>query len=168
MPRLTLCLLAVGIVAGCVGGSDTVPDSSSAAEEGPAEAAVDTLYQRLVAAAEAGDADRYAALYDVRGAILVPNLPAATGRAAVRDWARDFFAQWKVEIDTFSMLDRRIGRDMGFARYRAVGRYLPAGGGAATAFDQKYVDVFVKDSAGAWRFAVHMVSTNRKGPTIWE
>ncbi len=138
----------------------------SAASE--ATAAIDSLYDELVAAVAAGSAEGYAAAYDQDGAVLPPNVPAVLGRAAIETWATQFFATWEVAIDSLSFEDRRIGNTVGFARYRMIGRGVPKTGGPEIELDQKYVDTFVKDSTGSWRLATHMVNTNSKGPSMWD
>jgi ketosteroid isomerase-like protein len=146
--------------------------SSAASQTAPTAAAdsagVADLYKKLLTVGPAGDADAYAALFVDGGAVLLPNEPAPDGPGEMQAWARRFFGAWKVQIDTFTMVDQRVGSTVGFSRYRVVGKYLPKAGGQPVPFDQKYVDTFVKESTGDWRFAVHMVNSNTKGKSIFD
>jgi ketosteroid isomerase-like protein len=131
-------------------------------------ASVDSLYAHLVRAAESGDAPAYAASFAPAGAVLLPNRPAIAGRPALTAWAAEFFATWEVRIDTLAFEDRETGPAVGFARYRARGRYVPRAGGPTVAFDQKYIDTFVRDSTGTWLLAAHMVNSNVKARSVWD
>lgn len=131
-------------------------------------AGVDSLYARLVRAAESGDAPAYAASFTPTGAVLLPRRPAVTGAPALTAWAAEFFATWQVRIDTLVFEDRRVGPWVGFARYWARGQYVPRAGGTTVAFDQKYMDTFVRDTAGTWLLAAHMVNSNTTAQSIWE
>ncbi len=129
--------------------------------------AIRTLYDQLGTVAVGGDAEGYAALYDDRGVLMPPNAPAVGGRNAIREWARDFFRRWALEVSGLSIERQEATGTTGFCRYRAVGRYVPKAGGEPVPFDQKYLDALVRDPGGAWKIAAHMWSSNIQGPSIW-
>ncbi len=129
-------------------------------------AVLDTLYDELVAAATAGDAERYASLFVERGALMLPGAPVVAGRAAVRDWVDRFLKEYDLQVATFTVDDPAIGDTVAFCRWTATGTYRRRNG-ESFEFDQKYLDTFVKDSDGTWRFAIHMWSPNTKDMGVW-
>lgn len=129
-------------------------------------ARVDALLQRLAAAAQAGDAAAYAALFLPDGAFMPPDQPAVVGRAAIEEWLRAAMSQYEVTIDDFAVEDRRVGATVAYMRYRTALRFIPRDGGAPVPADQKYVETYVKEADGEWRIAVHMYSSNDAGRGI--
>lgn len=123
-------------------------------------AGVDALLQQLAAAAQAGDAASYAALFLPDGAFMPPNQPAVVGRAAIEQWLRTAMSLYEVKIDDFAVEDRRVGATVAYMRYRTRIRFVPRDGGAPVPADQKYVETYVKGADGDWSIAVHMYSSN--------
>jgi uncharacterized protein (TIGR02246 family) len=129
-------------------------------------AVLDTLYDELTAAATAGDSERYASLFLETGTLMPPGAPVVAGRTAVRDWVDRFLKEHDLQVATFTVDDRAIGDTVAFCRWTATGTYRRRNG-ESFQFDQKYIDTFVKDSDGMWRFAIHMWSPNTKDMGVW-
>ena len=129
-------------------------------------AVLDTLYDELTAALTAGDSERYASFFVETGALMPPGAPVVAGRTAVRDWVDRFSKEYDFKVATFTVDDRAIGDTVAFCRWTATGTYRLRNG-ESFQFDQKYLDTFVKDSDGTWRFAIHMWSPNTKDMGVW-
>ena len=96
----------------------------------------------------------------------VVGIPVVAGRAAVRDWVDRFLKDCEIQMATFTIDDRAIGDTVAFCRWTATGAYQRRNG-ESYPFDQKYLDTFVKDSDGTWRFAIHMWSPNTNDLGVW-
>ncbi len=130
-------------------------------------AVLDSLYADLTEAATACDSARYASLFVETGALMPPGAPIVAGRTAVRDWVDGFWKEYDRQVaTTLTVDDRAIGDTVAFCRWTATGTYRRRNG-ESFQFDQKYLDTFVKDSDGTWRFAIHMWSQNTKDMGVW-
>ena len=125
-----------------------------------------SVYDSLVAAALAHDADAYAGHFTDRGVIMVPHSPAVVGRAAVKRWIGALFEAWTLEIAEVSFEDVTIGDRVAFVRFAASGRYV-ADDGREVPFQHKYLDALVKEG-GRWLFAAHTASTIDETESLWK
>ena len=133
----------------------------------PVQQAVEAAYQNWIKAAVTGDADEYAEFFCEEGVLMPPNAPPMHGRKAIREWAAQFFSSYKLNVSTYSMEQQIIFDAVAVSRYVASGTYLPVSGGAGIPFDQKYIDILVKEVDGVWRMNAHMWSSNCMGRSVW-
>jgi ketosteroid isomerase-like protein len=125
------------------------------------------LYDAVRLTVAEADAAAYTALFAADGALMPPEALPIRGTAAIQRWMVAFFAAWQPEIDEISFDAQGISVDVAFTRYTARGSYHSKTGGPDFAFDLKYVDTFVRDADGSWRFVTHMWSPNHPGPNVW-
>ena len=76
-------------------------------------AALEAADQAWVKAFNSGNADAAAALYDEKGALLPPNVPAVNGRAAIRDFLAKEMAEAKKAGIAFTLGARPAGASSG-------------------------------------------------------
>ena len=129
-------------------------------------AVLDSLYDELVRAATTGNSEHYASLFVENAVLMPPGAAVVSGREAVRDWIDRFLKEYDLQVDTFSIDDRAIGDAVAFCRWTSTGIYQRRDGGSIR-YDQKYIDTFIKDTDGNWRFVIHMWSPNTKDLGVW-
>ncbi len=124
-------------------------------------------YDALVGAALGRDVEEYVAQFVEDGVLMVPHSPAVRGRAALMDYLKRFFAEWSFDVDSMSFEGVAIGDRVAYTWWNSAGRYVSAEG-EEVPYDQKYLDVLVREPGGPWRFAAHMVSSNVEAGSIWQ
>ena len=129
--------------------------------------AVNAIYRKFSEAVNHRNATAYGDLFAENAVVMPPNAPAVAGRAAIKDWAKRLFENWRVEADTVTVERQEADGLVAFRRWVASGRYVATATGQAVPLVQKYLDVLTKDVSGVWRFAAHMWSSNARGPSIW-
>ena len=123
-------------------------------------------YDALVGAALGQNVEEYVAQFVEDGVLMVPHSPAVRGQAALGDWLKGFFAEWSFEVDSMSFEGVAIGDRVAYTWWNSAGRYVSADG-EKVPYDQKYLDVLVREPGGPWRFAAHMVNSNVEEGSIW-
>ncbi len=157
-----LGMVVFGAVAACrpdVGGDPRAakgPASLSPADE----AGIRAVDSAFVAAANAGDAEKVAAVYADDGAVLAPNLPPQKGRAAIKSFWGGFLDAYTVRFEVVS--DTIEGRgdlayNQGHYRFTAVPK---AKGVPGVADEGKFVEILKKQPDGSWKYVVDMYSSN--------
>ena len=99
--------------------------------------------------------------------IMPPNAMPVEGSEAVREWLKDFFGSYELDVHDWPMDVLEIGPELAVRRFRSVGNYIPKDGGEPIPYDQKYVDHLRKTSDGRWEIVLHMWSPNGTGPNVW-
>lgn len=126
-------------------------------------AAVSTLREREVAAADAGDV---AALLELRTDDFVampPDQPPVRGKEAVEEFLNGMFAQ--VELDETVVSEAVVvADDLAYDRGTFSGTVRPKGGGESMSVDGKYLWILERQADGSWRYAVQMWSNNAPAP----
>jgi uncharacterized protein (TIGR02246 family) len=125
-----------------------------------------TTYDALVEAALAQDVEGYVAQFVEDGVFLLPHSPAVRGRDAMADWLRSYFQMWSMEVDSMSFEGVAIGDRVAFAWYNVTGTYVSTDG-ERVLNDTKYLDTFVREPGGPWRFAAHMTNSNNESTGIY-
>ena len=133
-----------------------VPQSLSPADQAGIRAA-DSAF---MAAANAGDAEKIAAVYTEDGAVLAPNLPPQKGRDAVKAFWGGFLDAYTVRFEIAS--DTIEGRgdlayNQGHYRFTAVPK---AKGVPGVADEGKFLEILKKQPDGSWKYVVDMYSSN--------
>lgn len=139
----------VALAAGC--------QKRAAAQERTAESlqipgvtsAVRDIYDNYAAAAVAGDADRWIALWDEAGVQLPPNEPIVVGRDAIEARARDNIGPGQVSEFNIQIHDVHTDGNLAVARGVYTVTMTEAAGGGQV--DGKYLTVFRKQSDGSWK-----------------
>ena len=134
--------------------------------------AVEDRIQRAFAAE---DADAIAAEYTEDAVLLPPGHPSVVGRAAIAALYRDFFARFRIVLET-TVEEAEAAGDLGFLRGRLRQEIHPRGGGPAIAgflrrliqrrtghltMTGKFLAVLRREADGAWRFSRDIFNADR-------
>ena len=136
----------------------------AAAEREAAESEIRAARQQFVDAVNAGDLDAFMALVAEDAVFLVEGRPAIEGRAPIRAIGEQVFRSGqgrRLEVEIIRL--EHSGRlAYEYSRYR---RWPGGEESGAAPVAGKYVDVWRRESDGAWRITVHAPSDDvRSGP----
>ena len=96
-----------------------------------------------------------------------PHTSLVSGRDAIREWAKEFFSNWALEIAASTDVTVKISGDLAVRRWVSMGTYVPRGAGEAVPFHQKFVEVLTRQADGAWLISIQGWSSNNDQPDIW-
>ncbi|MCE1196030.1 DUF4440 domain-containing protein [bacterium] len=132
-------IIAVGGLAAAQGAvSDMNPDAKAMSD-------VLVRYAKYV---EAGDAESWISLWDIDGVQLAPGAPMSVGKAAIWKNNKDGFGGGEMK---FNIVQQEIVVSGWYGYIRGVYDYIfTPKGGAAMAFNGKYLTVFKKQFDGTW------------------
>ena len=126
------------------------PAAEAAAAQAAADAAraaIDELRTKYLAAENAGDAAALAALYTDDGVYMAPNLPAASGKAAIQAVYEQMFGPVTVQASaTTASVD--IAGDWGIDQGSYKTTVTPKAGGNAVEDMGKYIAILRKSESG--------------------
>jgi len=145
MKRLTVIL---GIVA-FAGAGVLAQAKKAAAPAGGDEAAIAKIRTAYQTALMGQDAAGVAKLYAADGAELPPNAPAATGRAAIEKYHKDFAQQFMMHGITITSTKAQVAGDIAYDVGTYKQQIMPMKGGPVMDDHGKYVVLFKKEG-GNW------------------
>ena len=153
---LIACLLLLGMVS--CGGPRSSDSSykSTQAEVDQARAAIDQTRTAYVAAWKAADANKIADLYAENALLLYPNQPAVTGRSAIRDYFKEFFAEFPQNEFELTSAEIEVAGSWAFDRGVVHWKGIPRGGGKPLEDSGKYLVVLQRQANGEWKVARDM------------
>lgn len=153
-----LTVTSVLVISGCA--AQTSPAVDLALEE----QAITDVDRRLLAAAQAGDAAAFAALFAPDGQLLFPNRPRVTGREAIQAASAEDFAVPGFRVE-WQQSDVRIAQSGDLAV--STGSYqLTLTPPSGRIEDRgKYMTVWRKVD-GEWRVAADMINTDLPMPEL--
>jgi len=150
-----MTLLALCFAFGCSAqAADQTATADKAAEPAVDVAAVDQAIDaanaKFVEAIKAGDAASAAANYDAEAIVMLPNVPAMTGAAAISEGLKQFLAEASVKEMAFA--DNQVIPAGDLAIETGSGQWtLQPPKGAATTDKFKYVTVWKRQADGSWK-----------------
>lgn len=154
-PKRRLAAVSVGLTfaLGCAPApaSDTAVDVE----------AIKQAFAGWVAVSEAGDADGYITYITDDALFLVPGQPPIAGKATIRPWIAQFFADWTFSFPEWSTDEIVVAGDIAVHRYSGATTLAPKTGGETVVADRKYMDLLRKETDGRWRVARHMFNLNQ-------
>lgn len=112
--------------------------------------------QQWPSAAEAGDVEQYLTFVTDDVLMFPPNQPPLRGKQEVGSFLRGGFAMATFDITLHPPEELVVAGDWAYLRYRVQMVANPKAGGATTAFDRRYLDIWRRDVAGVWRCHRHM------------
>jgi uncharacterized protein (TIGR02246 family) len=163
--------------ASCAGGSSepaptTAPEATSeaaaTAEPFDRSAEVDAIRgvrAEYVAAANAGDAARIAALWTADGIDMPNHAAAAVGRDAIQKAHAARMAAMKVEL-ALNGEETRVRGNRAFDRGTFTIRLTPTGGGPTVTDEGKYLVLLTKQTDGTWKLSHGISNSNLPMPTL--
>ena len=151
-PRRALVLAALIGLAGC-NSRQAAPDQAAAA------AAVNEIWKEYSASLNAGDLDRWMALWTEDGIQMPPDEPAVVGKERIRARNQRVADQFKFDI-AITNAEVRTGGDWAFSRgtYRAT--LTPKQGGKPIPIDGKYMTVLTRQGDGSWKIHRDIFNSN--------
>jgi uncharacterized protein (TIGR02246 family) len=115
--------------------------------------AINELWRAWRAAAKASDLPLYMSFFTPDAVVIGTGHPPLIGREAVRDFAKGFFASYRIALEEGSSDEVVISGDWAFERgpYRDV--YEPLAGGTPLLDNGYALYIMKRESDGAWRYA---------------
>ena len=119
----------------------------------------DRVKARLLAwpsAAEAGDIERYLTFVTDDVVMVPPNQPLLRGKEDLRSFLRTAIAAATFKIAIDPPEEVVVNGDWAYLRYHLVITITPKSGGASTASDRRYLDIWRRGADGVWRCHRHL------------
>jgi len=147
---------------------DTEQPTSVGLFEGsaPAEQAregISKTRSEYVSAWRAANASKVAELYTKDAVVMYPNQPAVSGRSAIVDYFKGFFAEFPRNEFELTSAEIEIAGSWAFDRGEYRWKGVPRAGGKPTEDSGKYLVVLERQASGEWKVARDMDNSDRSG-----
>ena len=127
--------------------------------------AIDTIREDHVAALNAGNADAWVAQFAEDGVQMPPNAGANVGKAMIGSWSRGLLGHFRVQF-ALTVEEVRVLGDWAFERGGYTIGLDPAAGGPAMQDAGKYITLYRKTPADAWRMARDIWNSSNPPPGL--
>lgn len=121
--------------------------------------AIDRVRDAHVAALNAGDAEAWVAQFTDDGVQMPPNAPANVGRTMIGSWSQVFLAQFRLQF-ALAVDEVRVLGEWAFERGGYKINLTPKAGGEPIQDIGKYITVYERQPAGAWKIARDIWNSN--------
>lgn len=148
---LSLAFAALISLAGCA--------SQQGSDQAGATAAVNEIWKEYSSSLNAGDLDRWLALWTDDGVQMPPDEPAAVGKERIRARNQRFVDQFKFDIGITNAEVETAG-DWAFARGTYKASLTPKQGGKPIPIDGKYMTILAKQGDGSWKIHRDIFNSN--------
>jgi uncharacterized protein (TIGR02246 family) len=147
----TAAILIIVALSGCAQkphgeGTDSGPDANK-------------LWKEYSASLNAGDAERWIALWTEDGVQMPPDEPAVVGKARLRDRIRAALDRFRFDM-AISNEEVRTAGDMAFARGTYTATLTPKGGGQPIPIDGKFMTILLRQPDGSWKIHRDIFNSN--------
>ncbi len=139
--RLSALALFPLIAAACAPAADVEAD----------RAAIEAVREAEEAAALAGNADDFTALFADDAMALPPNGPQVAGADAIREWIEGFMEATTIEFTRYDTEEVLVSGDLTVERYSAEWILTPKAGGDPVTEGVKGVHVMERQADGSWK-----------------
>ena len=139
-------------------------EGSTAVEH--AREGIDKTRSEYVAAWKAANASKIAQLYAENALVLYPNQPAVTGRSAIGDYFKEFFAEFPKNEFELTSAELEIAGPWAFDRGAYRWKGIPRAGGAPAEDSGKYLVVLRRQASGEWKIARDMDNSDRAASQV--
>ena len=114
-----------------------------------------------LAASKRGDFEMLASMFCEDAVLMAPNEPTLFGRAEVREWAEEYFSNFRITV--LAATEREVTALDGWAieRFAYTIAIDPVVGGDRIRDDSRWLAVWRLDADGAWRMAQVMFNSIR-------
>jgi uncharacterized protein (TIGR02246 family) len=150
--RSFLVLAALIGLVGCASQQDA-PDQAAAA------VAVNEIWKEYSASLNAGDLDRWLALWTEDGIQMPPDEPAVVGKERIRARNQRVLDQFRFNIGITNAEARTAG-DLAFARGTYQASLTPKQGGNPIPIDGKYMTILTRQPDGSWKIHRDIFNSN--------
>ncbi|MFZ3014402.1 MAG: nuclear transport factor 2 family protein [Nitrospira sp.] len=121
--------------------------------------AINKVREVHIAAVNDGDVDAWVATFTDDGVQMPPNAPANLGSERIRAWSQAFLAPFRVQFTLFVDEVQAAGH-WAFERGAYKINLTPKVGGEAIQDIGKYITVYERQPAGAWKIARDIWNSN--------
>jgi uncharacterized protein (TIGR02246 family) len=139
------------LLSGCV--SQAKDDSAAT------KVAVEGIWKEYSASLNAGDLDRWLALWTEDGVQMPPGEPSVAGKERIRTRNRAFLERFTFDISITNEEVQTSG-DWGYARGVYQARLTPKAGGKPLPIDGKYMTIMVRQADGSWKIHRDIFNSN--------
>lgn len=121
--------------------------------------AINDVRKAHIAAVNDADVDGWVAAFTADGVQMPPNAPANVGSERIRAWSQAFLAPFSVEFALFIDEVQAAG-SWAFERGTYKINLIPKAGGESIQDIGKYITVYERQPAGAWKIARDIWNSN--------
>jgi uncharacterized protein (TIGR02246 family) len=129
------------------------------ADETASTAAVNGIWKEYSASLNAGDLDRWLALWTEDGVQMPPDEPAVVGKDRIRARNRAVLDRFAFDIGITNQEVRTAG-DLAVARGTYKATLTPKQGGGPIPIDGKYMTILVRQPDGSWKIHRDIFNSN--------
>jgi uncharacterized protein (TIGR02246 family) len=133
--------------------------SKQAPDQAATTAAVNQIWKEYSASLNAGDIDRWSALWTDDGVQMRPDEPAVVGKERIRARIQAVADKFKFDIDITNAEVRTAG-DWAFARGTYKATLTPKSGGKTIPIDGKYMTILARQGDGSWKIHRDIFNSN--------
>jgi uncharacterized protein (TIGR02246 family) len=138
-------------LAGCA--SQQAPDQTAAT------AAINDVWKEYSASLNAGNVDRWVALWTDDGVQMPPDEPAVVGKERIRTRIQSVADQFTFDMGITNEEVRTAG-DWAFARGTYKASLTPKAGGKRIPIDGKYMTILTRQADGSWKIHRDIFNSN--------
>lgn len=139
----------------------TILAACSAAESADdVEAAVEAAFQEYAASLEAGDADRWAALWTEDGVQMPPGARVNQGKETILTGLRGALGAFSFSDMQINVQEVQTAGNWAYARGLYTVTYLPHDGSDPIPIDGKFMSIFQKQDDGTWKLHRDIFNSN--------
>jgi uncharacterized protein (TIGR02246 family) len=149
-----LSLWAVVAFSGCA--------SQDGGNQADATRAVEDIWKEYSASLNAGDLERWLALWTDDGIQMPPGEPAVAGKERIRTRNGGFLDQFKFDMGITNE-EVRVAGDWAFARGTYEASLIPKQGGAPVPINGKYMTILARQGDGSWKIHRDIFNSNVAG-----
>jgi uncharacterized protein (TIGR02246 family) len=149
--KTTTTAILVFAMLGC--GSKSISDRR---DSGPD---VSAIWREYSASLNAGDADRWTALWTEDGVQMPPDEPAVVGKARIRERIGAALDRFKFDM-TITNREMRTAGDLAFARGTYKATLTPKQGGKQIPIDGKFMTIMVRQPDASWKIHRDIFNSN--------
>jgi uncharacterized protein (TIGR02246 family) len=120
---------------------------------------VNAIWKEYTASLNAGDVERWAALWSEEGVQLPPDEPAVVGKQGIRDRMRAGLDRFTFDMAIANEETRAAG-DLAFARGTYKATLTPKQGGKQVPIDGKFMTILVRQPDGGWKIYRDIFNSN--------
>jgi uncharacterized protein (TIGR02246 family) len=124
------------------------------------ETAVNAAYQEYASSLNAGDADRWVALWTEDGVQMPSGRPANVGKETIASGLHGALERFSFSDMQINTEEVQVAGDWAYARGTYTVTYLPKDGSDPIFIDGKYMSIFQKQSGGSWKLHRDIFNSN--------
>lgn len=139
--------------------SNVPPAAPEVVDQATVAAAVDKMFAEYIASLEAGDAERWIALWVDDGIQMPSDEPPYIGKEMIGQSIKEFLAWATVEMD-INTEEVTVAGDLALARGMYTATFTPKDGSEPMLVDGKYFTTFQKQPDGTWKIYRDIFNSN--------